>query len=357
MGQARIEKLLHGLPNDFEAALIQSTGNRFYLLDFDSHDAGTLLILPNACYFFVDSRYIESANRQVQTAQVVLQNKLYTQLGEVLKKADVKNVYIEQEQSLRQYEALKEQLPDFVWDAGKTLSEAVRHLRAVKDAEELRRIRSAQAITDDCFRHILPHIVQGAREVDLMLEMERYLRANGAEQVAFDTIFLSGANTSLPHGRPGETRLKNGDFITMDFGARYGGYCCDMTRTVALGTPCEEQQHIYKTVLQAQCAALDVLAGGLLCSEVDKVARDLIDKAGYGSNFGHGLGHAMGIEIHEEPRLSPLCKEKLLPGMVMSVEPGIYLPKKFGCRIEDTVVIQDEGCEVLAKSPKELLML
>ncbi len=357
MDGVRIKKLQETLQGDFEAALIQTQSNRFYLLDFDSSDAGTLLILPSACYYFVDARYIESAENKVKTADVILQKNLYAQMKEILQKEGVGLVHIERECTLAQYDTLKEKLPEFAFDKSDALTSALRRLRAVKDEEELCRIRKAQTITDACFAHILPRIAPGVREVDLMLEMEHFMRANGAESVAFDTIFLCGANTSLPHGRPGETRLKKGDFITMDFGAKYRGYNCDMTRTVALGKPSEKQREVYEVVKHAQWSALQNLRAGLISSEVDTVARDLIRKAGYAECFGHGLGHAVGIDIHEEPRLSPLCDEKVLPGMVLTVEPGIYLPKQFGCRIEDTVVVGERGCEALPSSPKELLIL
>ncbi len=357
MARTRIQKLLKNLPDDFEAALIQTQSNRFYFLDFDTDDAGTLLILPEACYFFVDSRYIESAQQNVEAAEVVLQKELYAQIKKLLLQADVGKIYLENQISLEQYARLKEQLPDFSFDATKTLSDVIYRLRAVKDEEEKNRIRKAQAITDACLEHILNHIVPGAKEVDLMLEMEHFLRRNGALQVAFDTIFLSGVNTSLPHGRPSNKSLEYGDFITMDFGAKYRGYCSDMTRTVALGKPSAWQQEVYEVVQNAQREASQSLRSGLVCSEVDKVARDIIQKAGYAENFGHGLGHAVGIDIHEQPRLSPLCSETLLENMVVTVEPGIYLAGQFGCRIEDTVIVKENGCEIPGRCPKELLIL
>ncbi len=357
MGDTRIKRLISTLPHDFEAALIQTRSNRFYFLDFDSDDAGTLLILPTGCYFIVDARYYESAQRHVQSAEVCLQKNLYTQLSELLTKAGVRKISIEQQISLAQFGMLKEKLEAYTLDDTKVLSEAIGHLRAVKDQEELDRIRKAQAVNDACFQHILPKIVPDVTEFELMLEMERFLRSNTAEQVAFDTIVLTGANTSLPHGRPGETKLKCGDFITMDFGAKYRGYCSDMTRTVALGEPSAEQKEVYDVVLQAQLAAVSALRSGLVCCDVDKVARDIIQKAGYGAFFGHGLGHAVGVEIHEEPRLSPLCRQVVKAGMVVTVEPGIYLQGKFGCRIEDTVVVGEEGCTVLPMIEKRLMIL
>ena len=351
------KRLADALPDGFEAALVDTQANRFYLLDFDSHDAGTLLLLPEKLVFIIDSRYIEAARREVKGAEIVEEKNALAQLEDILRAQGVRRLYLEDGAPLSRWNTLKEKIPFVEYDITNTLSKQILALRQIKNAEELRRMRRAQEITDACFAHILPFIKEGVREIDLTLEMERFMRANGADGLAFETICVAGANSSLPHGRPTEYGVQPGDFITMDFGARFEGYCADMTRTVALGEPGEEKRRVYATVLEAHLAGIQAVKGGKPGAEVDKVARDIICAAGYGACFGHGLGHALGIEVHEEPRFSPKGTQEVMPGMVMSVEPGIYLAGRFGCRIEDTVYITGDGCEPLPQSPKELLLL
>lgn len=353
----RATRLVASLPAGFEAALIGTPVSRFYLLDFDAHSAGTLLLLPERMVYIIDSRYIEIAQREVRGAEVMLEDDALKQLGDVLKSAGANRLMLEDGITLATLAKLREKLPGVELDTSNTLSNGILALRQIKDAEEQARMRRAQEITDACFTHILPFIKEGVREVDLMLEMEHFMRANGAEEVAFGTICVAGANSSLPHGVPGENRVQNGDFITLDFGARVHGYCADMTRTVALGEPGEEKRRVYETVLAAHLAGIAAAKAGAKCFDVDKTARDIINAAGYEGRFGHGLGHAVGIEVHEEPRFSPKASETLRAGMMMTVEPGIYLPGLFGCRIEDTVLIGEDGCTPLPKSDKQLMIL
>lgn len=353
----RAQKLVDALPPDFEAALIQTEVSRFYLLDFDAGDAGTLLLFPDEMVYIIDARYIEVAEAQVRGARVVLQGEVMAQTAELLAQRGVKRLHLENQIPVALCEQNRSKLPGIETDASPLLSKAIMALREIKDEEELARMRQAQRITDDCFSHILSYIREGVREVDIMLEMEHYMRSHGAEKVAFETICVAGANTSLPHGVPGENRVKPGDFITLDFGAKYRGYCADMTRTVAYGRVSEEQKQVYATVLKAHLAGIGAARAGVKGSQVDAVARAIIDEAGYQGRFGHGLGHALGIEIHEEPRFSPTSQAEIKAGMMLSVEPGIYLPGQFGCRIEDVVHITETGCEPLPKSGKELIIL
>lgn len=357
MLDTRAKALVQSMPQGFEAALIGTPENRFYLLDFDAHDAGTLLLLPDKMVYVIDSRYIEVADAQVKNAQVLLEKDALGQVAEVLQKEGVTKVYLEDRVPIAAWTRLKEKIPSVEYDISSTLSNNLMTLREVKDGEELARMRQAQAITDACFEHILPFIKEGAREIDLALEMEHFMRSHGADGIAFETICVAGPNTSRPHGVPGDYRVRPGDFITMDFGAKYKGYCADMTRTVALGEPGEEKRRVYDIVLQAHLAGIAAAKAGLVGSAVDKVARDIISDAGYGGNFGHGLGHALGIEVHEDPRFSPKETRAVRAGMVMSVEPGIYLPGKFGCRIEDAVLLTDTGCKPLPASGKQLMVL
>lgn len=357
MLDARAQKLAARLPQGFEAALIGTEVNRFYLLDFDAGDAGTLLLLPDRLVYIIDARYIEIAQKQVTNAQVVLQEEVFSQLAELLAAEKVQKLYLEDAVPIAYWSTLQEKIPNVEYDISNTLSNALNALRQVKDEGEMQRMRKAQQITDACFTHMLTFIQKDMREVDIALEIEHYMRSHGADGIAFETIAVTGANTSLPHGVPGETRVQTGDFITLDFGAKYQGYCADMTRTIAFGEPGEEKRKVYDTVLKAHLAGIAAAKGGLLGSAVDKVARDIIDQAGYAGRFGHGLGHALGIEVHEDPRFSARSTDVVPVGAVMSVEPGIYIPGQFGCRIEDAVYITETGCEPLPQSPKNLIIL
>jgi len=237
------------------------------------------------------------------------------------------------------------------------LSDTVNQLRRVKTEDEILNIKYAQSITDKAFSHILEYIKPGKTEKEIALELEFFMRANKSEGVAFETIVVSGKNSSLPHGVPTDKPLEYGDFITMDFGAAFGGYCSDMTRTVALGGVDEKQELVYNTVLKAQNAVLENIGNGKKCRDMDKIARDLINSAGFEGCFGHGLGHSLGLEIHENPACNTRDDTILIPGMLMTVEPGIYIENTFGVRIEDLVVIRENGYENLTTSPKELIIL
>jgi Xaa-Pro aminopeptidase len=246
-------------------------------------------------------------------------------------------------------------LPNCTISTENTLDQAVLIQRSIKTENEIKRIKEAQRITDDTFGYIVHRIHPGMTEREIMLEMEFYLRRQGSEGIAFDFIVVSGKNSSLPHGVPTNKVIQKGDFITMDFGAVFDGYRSDMTRTVCLGAATEEQRLVYNTVLKAQQLALDAIKPNTVCKEIDGIARDFIDRSGYGGKFGHGLGHSVGIEIHENPSFNTRDTTVLKPGMILTVEPGIYLPEKFGVRIEDMVLITDIGYENLTHSTKELL--
>ena len=218
-------------------------------------------------------------------------------------------------------------------------------------------MRKAQAITDQTFSELCKIIQAGMTEKELEAELLYRLYKHGAEGPSFDPIVVSGPNTSLPHGVPGERKLEFGDFITMDFGCIYGGYCSDMTRTVAVGHVTEEMDTVYHTVLQAQLAGIAAARAGVSGAAVDGAARTVIENAGYGAFFGHSFGHGVGVEIHESPNASPANAQPLPAGAVISAEPGIYLPGKLGVRIEDVVILSETGCEDITLAPKELMIL
>lgn len=354
-----INSLMNNMPQNADSALIVTPENRRYFTDFASSD-GILVVTREGSIFFTDSRYIEAAQKTVTCCEVAEGKKVYEQIRDFLNAKNVKNIAVEQSGiTLAQYENLKknENLKAFTLLGDAALDKAISTLRQVKNSAETDRIKAAQRITEKAFLHILDFIKVGRTEREIQLELDFFMLRNGAEALSFDTIAVSGVNSSMPHGIPSDKKIENGDFITMDFGAVVDGYHSDMTRTVAVGFVTDEQRMIYETVLSAQMNALSVLKAGVSCKDADKAARDVIASEGYGEFFGHSTGHGVGIEIHEKPNLSPLSDAVLDVGNVVTVEPGIYLPGKFGVRIEDMAVITENGCENLTKAEKSLIIL
>ena len=351
----RIERIQKSLEKS-EAALITGGSNRFYLTGFNS-SAGLVLVTPEKAVFLIDFRYYEKAKSVVKTAEVVLSVKAYVQVLEFLKNENVKQLYLDtSEVTIDTFKVLKTALEGIeILDSDK-ISNVIADCRAVKTQKEIECIKSAQAITDKAFNYILDRIKIGKTEKEIALELEFFARQNGSTGIAFDFIVVSGENSSLPHGVPTDKKLKAGDFITMDFGAKFGGYCSDMTRTVALSFVTDEQNMVYNTVLKAQELAFEKIKAGAVCKEIDAAARDFINKDFAGA-FGHGLGHSLGIDIHESPAFNTRDNTVLKKNMVLTVEPGIYLENKFGVRIEDTVIVTDNGFENITKSDKELVVL
>lgn len=348
----------HILQQGADAALVTSPQNRLYLTGFPS-SAGWILITPQQSYFLTDFRYFEAASRQVKSCQVVLMNRLSDNFREIAQRHGIRRVLVENAGlSLADAKNYRDLLgavgAETVED--NTLDRLLRGLRAIKTPQELQKIKDSQAITDASFSHILPLLRPGVTEREIALEIEFFMRRSGAQGIAFDLIVVSGANGSLCHGVPSEKKIEAGDLVTMDIGALLDGYHSDMTRTVGIGHLSDEQKDVYRTVLSAQLAAIEKAAPGVVCSQVDRAARDIIDKK-YPGTFGHSTGHGVGVEIHEWPNFSPSCEEILRPGMVVTVEPGIYLAGKFGVRIEDMIFVTQTGCEDLTASSKELMIL
>ena len=351
----RVDKLKNAL-DDNEALLIKSDANRFYISGFHS-SAGIVFITKKNAYFLIDFRYFEKAKSEVKHLDVIMLEKTFFQLNQICEKENVKTVYTECDKiSLNDFFTYKKNLKSEL-SADNKFGKLLAELRSVKSKTEIEKIKSAQEITDKTFSYILDRISVGRTEKEIALDMEFYLRQLGSEGVSFDFIVVSGKNSSLPHGVPTDKKIENGDFVTMDFGAVYGGYRSDMTRTVAVGQATDEQRHIYETVIKAQEIAFKQIRPGAVCKDVDKAARDLIDGAGYKDCFGHGLGHSVGIEIHEDPAFNTRCETILESGMVITVEPGIYLENKFGVRIEDMIIVDGVSFENITKSPKELIIL
>lgn len=356
MIKQRILKLQEIL-KDNEAFLVSSGSNRFYLTGFNS-SAGTVLITKTKAVFFIDFRYFEKANSTVDSCEVVLYDKGDKGIYEFCKSEKIKNIFVETTHtSVSQHKYLDGLFEDIKISDNNILDLNLNKMRAVKSEFELKFIKQAQSLTDQTLDYILPRIQAGRTEREVMLDMEFFMRGLGASGVSFDFIVVSGKNSSLPHGVPTDKKIENGDFVTMDFGGIVGGYCSDMTRTVAVGSVTDEQKIVYDTTLKAQLAAIDAIKAGAVCGDMDKIARDIIYDAGYKGCFGHALGHSVGIDIHESPNLSPNNKAVLEVGNIVTVEPGIYLENKFGVRIEDMVYVTENSCINLTKSDKNLIIL
>ena len=344
-----------------DAALISTTLNQRYLSGFDYTD-GYILVTRTRAFALADFRYIEAAKAALEGSEfevIMPTGSMLIELSSLLEENNVRSLIIEDAYvSCQELERFKKAFGDKIEISGGA-SAIISKMREVKSACEIEKTKKAQAITDAAFEHILNTLSPSMTEIDVALELEFFMRRNGAETVSFDTIAVSGTASSMPHGVPRNVKLEQG-FLTMDFGARYEGYCADMTRTVVLGKADDEMKRLYNTVLSAQKAAIDVYREGASCFMLDKCARDIINRAGYEGCFGHSLGHGVGMLVHESPRLSTSAPKDsvLVRGNVTSVEPGIYIEGKYGCRIEDLMLIDLDGSTVnLTKSPKELIEL
>ena len=346
--------------NGFDAAIISSELNQRYLCDFSFTD-GYILVTQEKSYLLTDFRYAEAIKKAVSGFEIICPEiSMSDCITELIKSANAKHVAVEESSiSLKEFNTFSSKLSKIAsLDSG--ASELLLSQRAVKLNSEIERIKKAQSITDSAFSYIVNFISQNKNtltERDIALELDYFMQKNGAESPAFETIAVSGDASSLPHGVPRNEKLKSG-FLTMDFGAKYNGYCSDMTRTLVIGNADEEIKKVYNTVLLAQKSALEQICGSMPCRTADSITRKIINDAGYGKAFGHSLGHGVGMFIHEKPNLSPRADEKLLlhSGNVVTVEPGIYLEGRFGCRIEDMILINPDGTTYnFTKSDKNLI--
>ncbi|MBQ8546399.1 MAG: aminopeptidase P family protein [Clostridia bacterium] len=334
-----------------DAIYLTSRTSHRYFTKFDNED-GALLITQKNAYAFEDFRYKEIADKLLSGTYIVVEPKgaRSNWLGTILNDEGIKSLGFEDlSMSVFAYEKLKEDVNVDLLKIGTVINA----MRAIKTNDEILKMEKAQELTDKAFSHILNILSTDITENDVASELEYFMRKNGAEDKSFETIAISAEKTSLPHGVPSNTKIKKG-FFTMDFGATVDGYHSDMTRTVCIGKADEEMKKLYNTVLKAQLSALDYLKAGVNCKDADKVARDIIYKD-YKGYFGHSLGHSVGLEIHEMPALSPNYDKILVAGNVVTVEPGIYIPGKYGTRIEDMVLICEDGIKNFTKSPKELI--
>ena len=350
-----IEKYLSLLDGEVDGLLLTSRYSRHYGAEFDIAE-GVAIVTRKGCRYFTDSRYIESAQNGIQGFEVMdvagvgYPKRLNDAIADFgVTTLGYEEIYLTVAELQRYEKALNARLVPF--------NDKIYGFRAVKEDWELDNMRKAQAIADKAFAEVLPRIRVGMSELELQAELIYCMYKNGAHGLSFDPIVVSGPNTSLPHGVAGERKIQAGDFITMDFGVLYNGYCSDMTRTVAVGFATEEMEKVYNTVLEAQKAGLAATRAGVPGQNIDAAARKVIEDAGYGPYFGHGYGHSLGLEIHEGPNPNAFNPNPIPAGAVCSAEPGIYLPGRFGVRIEDCLIFSVEGYENLAASPKLLIIL
>lgn len=349
-----LEKYRSILNNEVDGLLLTSRYSRMYAAEFDISE-GYAIVGKEGARYFTDSRYIESAEKNLKGFEVIdFKGNLIECLASAISDFGIKVLGFEQSYiTVAEFDYFRSKLSaEF-----KPVQTLINSFRSSKEDWELTRLIKAQEITDAAFKEVCGRIREGMTEKELAAELIYCLYKNGGEGLSFDPIVVSGPNTSMPHGVPGDRRLQKGDFITMDFGVLYQGYCSDMTRTVALGYATEEMQKVYNTVLQAQLAGIAASKAGVTGKEVDAAARNVITNAGYGEYFGHSYGHGLGLEIHEAPNCSPKSDVHIPEHAVCSAEPGIYIPDQFGVRIEDVVIFEENGCTNITHSPKELIIL
>lgn len=322
-----------------------------YISGFTGSSA-VLLVFPDKAVLFTDFRYMQQASEQAKCCEIVEHgSNVYKDINKTLyevKKIGYESGYV----TVSAFKKMSEQIENKDW-----IEISLDTLRMVKDEKEIANIVKAVEIADKSLQKLLPEIKIGMTEQEIAAILEFYMKQHGASGTSFSTIVASGPRSALPHGMPTDRKLSSGDFLLMDFGAVYDGYCSDMTRTFVMGKADDKQKKIYNTVLKAQMAALSGLKPGMTGAQGDALARDVIKDAGYGENFGHGTGHSLGLAIHESPRLSPANHSVIEPGMLMTVEPGIYIADWGGVRIEDLLLVKDDGVEILTQSGKKLLEL
>ncbi len=350
------EKIAAGLKDKgLDAMLVTSEPGEFYAVGF--HGEGVAFITPGKTWYYTDTRYIEAAQHLITGAEVALPPKdsNYRQLAaELVKKNNVAKLGFEEEyMSVGDYNQWTRAVEAEFVPASQLLTD----LRMVKDEQELAAMREAQRITDEALLEILNFIKPGLTEREVAARLTYIMARKGAERNSFDPIVACGPNGSKPHAIPGPDVIRKGQFVTMDFGCKVGGYCSDMTRTVAVGQPSEEMELVYHTVLKAQLAGIAAAHAGVIGADVHNAGAKVIADAGYGEYFGHGFGHSLGIEIHENPRFSGIWDKPIPAGALLSAEPGIYLPGRFGVRIEDVIMLTETGCIDITHAPTQLIIL
>jgi Xaa-Pro dipeptidase len=351
----RIEKIQKQLlDNNVDAILITKSENRRYTTGFTG-SAGMVLISKNAATFITDFRYAQQAQNEVKNAKIIVHNgNIEKEVANEIDCQGLKRVAVEaNSMTLKTYSTLQE-YGNVQWTQ---LENIVEKVREIKESLELELMRTAASIADKAFEYILNVIKPGISELELRDELEFYMRKQGATSSSFNTIIASGKRAALPHGVASEKLIEHGDMVTLDFGALYNGYCSDITRTIAVGSCSDEFRKIYHIVLEALKLGTEGIRSGEKAKTIDDLTRDYIIEKGFGNRFGHSTGHGLGMEVHEPIRLSDKSVEILQTGMVVTVEPGIYIPGWGGCRIEDDIVVLENGYEIITHSPKHLIIL
>jgi Xaa-Pro aminopeptidase len=355
--KSRIKKLQQILRNEsLDVFLVTSLPHVRYLSGYTGTN-GIILISPNNCVFLTDFRYQEQAKQQVKDVKVmIVPRDLFAGLPNlpILKSRRIKMGFESEHLSCQTYRRLKNLLPECLLVP---LEKTVESLTIKKDQNEIQNIKKAAEITDLVFSEILSYIKPGIRELDLSAEIEYRMKGFGSSTPYYETIVASGKRSALPHGVASGKKIQKGDWVTMDFGAVVDGYTADLTRTIVMGKANKRQKEVYNIVQKAQGHAISKVKAGMRACDLDKSARNLIKNAGYGKYFGHGLGHGIGLLIHDNPAINPTNQQLLEPGMVITIEPGIYIPNWGGVRIEDDVLITQRGGEVLTTSEKNLVEL
>ncbi|AEH47261.1 M24 family metallopeptidase [Parageobacillus thermoglucosidasius] len=339
---------------DIDGMLVTNPYNRRYITGFTG-TAGVAVISQDKAVFITDFRYIEQASKQVQGFEIVKHTgPIVEEVAKQVARLHIQKLGFEQEDvSYATFKAYEQAVNAELVPT----SFVVEKLRLIKSESEIKILKEAAAIADAAFEHILSFIRPGVKEIEVANELEFFMRKQGATSSSFDTIVASGYRSALPHGVATDKVIEKGELVTLDFGAYYNGYCSDITRTVAVGEISDELKTIYNIVLEAQLRGMKGIKPGMTGKEADALTRDYITEKGYGDYFGHSTGHGIGLEIHEGPTLSARSDVVLAPGMVVTVEPGIYIPGLGGVRIEDDTVVTENGNEALTHSPKELIIL
>lgn len=351
----RLDRLREGFPHlGVDAILFFEMKNIRYLTGFTGSD-GIFLLLPDKGVLLVDGRYITQAGEEAPQCHIVQYRDKISGAVSALREGEVTRTGFEAAVlSVDLYEKLREKLASGMLIP---LTEALSGLRSVKDDQEVLQLRKAVDIATEALLQVMELMRPGVEERTIALEMDYRMRALGSEEASFSTIVASGLNAALPHARPGPRKLEDGDAVVMDYGAVQGGYHSDETCTFVLGRADAKFQEVYALVKDAHDRAIGEVRAGATCREIDRIARQVIEKKGYGMHFSHGTGHGVGLDVHEAPRLSALSDQVLEAGMVVTIEPGIYLPGQWGVRIEDMVLVKEDGCDIITKMSKELKIL
>ena len=359
---SRLERIrAHLADKGLDALIVNHWSNVVYATGFDGiadvESPHIALITAERAFALIDSRYYEVASKQSAATRwmtILARHEVREKTVELIEESGCMRIGIEDSMPYGRFITWEEALADREVTATHRLIEDIRE---IKDLDEIARISHSQAIAEEVFAFLLKHIKPGMTEKQIAFDIEFTLRNLGAEALSFPPIVAAGVNGSMPHAKPSDYVVQEGDLVTLDFGAQYEGYKSDMTRTICIGQACDFQREIYALVLNAQQAAIDVVRAGVNAAEVDHAARQIIDAAGYSENFGHGTGHGVGLDIHELPNLSPSSEGVLKTGSVVTIEPGVYVPEVLGVRIEDLVVVTDTGHHMITEAPKELIEL